>query len=74
VAYLNEKKPERASELFKEAMPFAFDNFLLAKIYYMLGNANFELNNEEEAVKNWKLAKKKGLNSQELIDKLSKYE
>jgi hypothetical protein len=40
----------------------------------MLGNANFELNNEEEAVKNWKLAKKKGLNSQELIDKLSKYE
>lgn len=74
VAYLNEKRPERASELFKEAMPFAFDNFLLAKIYYMLGNANFELNNEEEAVKNWKLAKKKGLNSQELIDKLSKYE
>lgn len=74
VAYLNEAQPNKALSLFNQAITYAFEPPLIAGIYNMMGNAYLELSQTEDAVKYWKLAKKKGLNSQELNEKLSKYE
>lgn len=74
VAYLNNENPQKSLELFQNALSFSYETALTAQIHYMMGNAYYELKEMEEAVKNWKLAKRKGLNATDLNEKLSKYE
>ena len=69
-AYYYEKSYAKAIELLQQAAVYSYDNNLLANIYNVLGDCHKELGNKEEAVKNWKIALQKGLNTQEKINQL----
>lgn len=67
-AHYLEKEYSQAIELLRQAATYSYDNNLLANIYNVLGDCHKELGNSEEAVKNWKIALKKGINTQDKID------
>ncbi|MBO4654722.1 MAG: tetratricopeptide repeat protein [Bacteroidales bacterium] len=69
-AYYFEKEYTKAIELLQQAAVYSYDNNLLANIYNVLGDCHKELGHKEEAVKNWKTAQQKGLNTQEKIKEL----
>lgn len=66
-AYFSEKNYAKAIELLQQAAVYSYDNNLLANIYNVLGDCQKELGNNSEAVKNWKIALQKGINTQEKI-------
>jgi tetratricopeptide (TPR) repeat protein len=66
-AYYAEKDYTQAIELLQQAAVYSYDNSLLANIYNVLGDCHKELGHQEEAVKNWKIAQQKGLNTEEKI-------
>lgn len=68
------KQPDKAIEYLNQASMYAYENSLLGAIYEMLGDAYDDLGNRSEALKSWKLAQKKGINSQELKDKIEQAE
>lgn len=67
-AYFAEKQYSKAIELLQEAAIYTYDNNLQANIYNVLGDCHEALGNEEEAIKNWKIALRKGLDTQKKID------
>lgn len=67
-AYYFEKEYSKAIELLQQSATYSYDNNLLANIYNVLGDCHKELGNNEEAVKNWKIAVRKGMNIQDKID------
>lgn len=69
-AYYAEKKYAKAIELLQQAAVYSYDNNLLANIYNSLGDCHKELGHNEEAVKNWKLAQQKGIDTEEKIKKV----
>ncbi len=69
-AYYFEKDYTKAIELLQQAAVYSYDNSLLANIYNVLGDCHKELGNKEEALKNWKTALQKGLNTQDKIKQL----
>ena len=68
-AYYAEKEYSKAIELLQQAAVYSYDNNLLANIYNLLGDCQQELSNKDEAIKNWKIALQKGLNTQDKIVK-----
>ena len=61
----------KALELLQQAAVYSYDNNLLANIYNVIGDCHKELGHKEEAIKNWKIAQQKGLNTQEKIKQLT---
>lgn len=70
-AYVSEKNYTKALELLQQAAVYSYDNSLLANIYNVMGDCQKELGNKDEAVKNWKLALQKGINTQQKIQEIS---
>ena len=66
-AYFAEKEYNKAIELLQQAAVYSYDNNLLANIYNVLGDCHKALGHKEEAVKNWKIAQQKGINTEEKI-------
>lgn len=67
-AYYFEKEYDKAIELLQQATVYSYDNSLLANIYNVLGDCHKEMGHHEEAVKNWKLALQKGIDTKEKIN------
>ena len=74
LAYQNLKHSDKAIHYLNQASMFAYESNLLADIYNVMGDAYLDMNNKTEAIKSWKQAQKKGLNSQALKDKIAKAE
>lgn len=74
VAYMKLNQPEQAVEYLNQASLYAYEMAFLASIYDLMGDAYMKMDNATEAVKNWKLAQRKGLNSQEIKDKITNAE
>ena len=70
-AYYYVKDYTKAIELLQQAAVYSYDNNLLANIYNVLGDCHKELGHKEEAIKNWKTAQQKGLNTQDKIKQLA---
>jgi len=70
IVLLNEKQYERAIKAAKQALAFTFENNFVAELNLLLGDIFFELDQKEEAVKYWKTAQKKGINTLELQEKI----
>ena len=66
-AYYEEKEYTKAIELLQQAAVYSYENNLLANIYNVLGDCHKALGHKEEAVKNWKIAQQKGINTEEKI-------
>lgn len=66
-AYYEEKEYTKAIELLQQAAVYSYENNLLANIYNILGDCHKALGHKEEAVKNWKIAQQKGINTEEKI-------
>ena len=69
-AYYEEKEYTKAIELLQQAAVYSYENNLLANIYNVLGDCHKALGHKEEAVKNWKIAQQKGINTEEKIKKV----
>ena len=69
-AFQKEGNPTKALEYLKAASTYSYDSRQLAQIYNTMGDAYQALGNQEEAVKYWRMAKQKGMNTQELKSKL----
>ncbi len=70
-AHYYEKDYNKALELLQQAAVYSYDNNLLANIYNVIGDCHKELGHKEDAIKNWKIAQQKGLNTQEKIKQLT---
>lgn len=66
-AYYSEQQYDEAIELLQQALTYSYDNNLLANVYNLLGDCYKSLGNKEEALRNWKIAERKGINIQEKI-------
>lgn len=73
-AYLKSNQGEKAIDYFNQASMFTFDPQFAATISASTGDAYFQMGNTTEAVKLWKQAQRKGLNTPELKEKIKKYE
>ena len=73
-AFKKEQEYNEALKYFKQATSYTFESELLAQIYDATGDVYLDINNKEEAVKFWKMAQKKGMNTQELKDKINNNE
>ena len=69
-AFQKEGNPTKALEYLKTASTYSYDSRQQAQIYNTMGDAYEALGNKEDAVKYWKMAKQKGMNTQELKTKL----
>ena len=74
MAFQNLLQHDVAVNYLNQAAMYAFDTTLLARIYFVLGDAYFDLKNYPEAIKNWKLAIKKGLSNPEIKNKIESAE
>ncbi|MEG2070866.1 MAG: tetratricopeptide repeat protein [Bacteroidales bacterium] len=70
IAYYKEAQSEKAIDYLKKALSYSYDNLLLSNIYNALGDIYQDLNNPDEALKNWKMAQKKGMKTEELLRKI----
>lgn len=73
-AFLQLKQGDKAVDYLNQASMFAFDQQLSAVISAALGDAYLLIGNKGEAVKSWKQAQRKGLNTTELKEKIQKNE
>ena len=71
VALYKEKQYENAVKAAKQALAFTFENSFVAELNLLLGDIYFELGQKEDAVKYWKTAQRKGVNTSELQEKIS---
>ncbi|MBQ9435132.1 MAG: tetratricopeptide repeat protein [Bacteroidales bacterium] len=69
-AFQKEGNPTKALEYLKAASTYSYDSRQLAQIYNTMGDAYQALDNKEDAMKYWRMAKQKGMNTQELKNKL----
>lgn len=73
-AFLQQKQGDKAVDYLNQASMFAFDQQLSAAIAAALGDAYLLIGNKGEAVKSWKQAQRKGINTPELKEKIQKNE
>ena len=66
----NDKQYERAIKAAKQALSFTFENSFVAELNLLLGDLYFETGQKEEAVKYWKTAQRRGINTPELQNKI----
>ena len=74
LAYLQLKQSEKAINYLNQASMYAYETALLAGIYETMGDAYWDMENKEEALKSWKSAQKKGVNNQSIKEKIDKAE
>jgi tetratricopeptide (TPR) repeat protein len=70
LALYKEKQYDSALKAAKQALSFTFDNNFVADLNLLLGDVSIELGDKENAVKYWKTAQRKGLNTPELQEKI----
>jgi tetratricopeptide (TPR) repeat protein len=71
LALYTEKQYDGALKAAKQALSFTFDNSFVAELNLLLGDISFELGEKEEAVKYWKTAQRRGINTPELQNKIT---
>jgi len=71
VALYKEKHLENAFKAAKQALSFTFENSFVAELNLLLGDISIELEQKEEAVKYWKTAQRRGMNTPELQEKIT---
>jgi len=74
LALYKEKQFESASKAAKRALAFTFENSFVADLNLLLGDIAIELGQKEEAVKYWKTAQRRGINSPELQLKIETHQ
>jgi len=72
LALYKEYQYEKAFKAAKQALAFTFDNNFVAELNLLLGDISFELGELEDAVKYWKTAQRRGINTPELKNKIEK--
>jgi len=72
LALYQEKLFEGALKAAKQALSFTFENSFVADLNLLLGDIAIELGQKEEAVKYWKTAQRRGINTAELQNKIEK--
>jgi tetratricopeptide (TPR) repeat protein len=70
LALYHEKQFESALTAAKQALAFTFENHFVADLNLLLGDISFEIGQPEEAVKYWKTAQRRGINTPELQNKI----
>jgi len=70
LALYKEKLYENASKAAKQALAFTFDSSFVADLNLLLGDIAIEQGDKEEAVKYWKTAQRRGINTPELQNKI----
>ena len=70
LALFKEKLYENAFKAAKQALSFTFDNSFVAELNLLLGDISFETGQKEEAIKYWKTAQRRGINTPELQEKI----
>jgi len=71
LALYNEKQYENAIKAAKQALTFTFENSFVAELNLLLGDIAMETGDKEEAVKYWKIAQRRGINTPELQNKIT---
>ena len=71
LALYHEKQYESALKTAKQALAFTYENSFVAELNLLLGDIIIELGQAEEAVKYWKTAQRRGINTPELQTKIS---
>jgi len=71
LALYKEKQFENALKAAKQALSFTYDNIFVAELNLLLGDISIELGQKDEAVKYWKTAQRRGINSPELQEKIN---
>jgi len=71
LALYKEKYFENALKAAKQALSFTFENNFVAELNLLLGDISFEMGQKEEAVKYWKIAQRRGINTPELQEKIT---
>jgi tetratricopeptide (TPR) repeat protein len=72
LALYKEKQYENALKAAKQALTFTFDNGFVAELNLLLGDISHELGAQDDAVKYWKTAQRRGINTPELQNKIEK--
>jgi tetratricopeptide (TPR) repeat protein len=67
---LENKQYNSAIKAAKQALAFTFENSFVAELNLLLGDLYFETKEKEEAVKYWKTAQRRGINTPELQKKI----
>jgi tetratricopeptide (TPR) repeat protein len=70
LALYHEKHFESALKAAKQALSFTYENSFVADLNLLLGDISIELGQKEEAVKYWKTAQRRGLNTPDLQNKI----
>jgi tetratricopeptide (TPR) repeat protein len=70
LALYKDKKYDSALKAAKQALAFTFDNNFVADLNLLLGDIAIETGDKEEAVKYWKTAQRRGINTPELLHKI----
>jgi tetratricopeptide (TPR) repeat protein len=71
LALYKEKQYNSALKAAKQALSFTFENSFVADLNLLLGDIAIELGDKEEAVKYWKTAQRRGINTHELQNKIT---
>jgi len=71
LALYKEKQFDNALKAAKQALAFTFENNFVAELNLLLGDIAIELGQKDEAVKYWKTAQRRGINSPELQEKIT---
>jgi tetratricopeptide (TPR) repeat protein len=71
LALYHEKQFENALKAAKQALSFTYENSFVADLNLLLGDISLELGQKEEAVKYWKTAQRRGINTPELQNKIN---
>jgi len=70
LALYRENQFENALKAAKQALAFTFENSFVAELNLLLGDIAIELGQKEEAVKYWRTAQRRGINTPELQTKI----
>jgi tetratricopeptide (TPR) repeat protein len=71
LALFKEQQFESALKAAKQALSFTFENSFVAELNLFLGDVSMALEQKEEAVKYWKTAQRRGINTPELQNKIT---
>jgi tetratricopeptide (TPR) repeat protein len=74
LALFHEQYFEKALKAAKQALSFTYENSFVADLNLLLGDISIELGQPEEAVKYWKTAQRRGLNTPELQNKITTHQ
>ncbi|MCL2246377.1 MAG: tetratricopeptide repeat protein [Lentimicrobiaceae bacterium] len=71
LALQQKREYKNALKAAKQALSFTFDNGFVAELNLLLGDLSFELGEKDDALKYWKTAQRRGINSPELLNKIT---